>query len=73
MYLKKYLESRTSESETLEPDTPLFKLDPQRRVSHEFIRAQLATRDIWKAINDSGYSWRPYVFSAYFAMALDNA
>ncbi len=72
-YLKEYLESRISEGDILEPETPLFKLDPQGRVRHKFIRTQLATRDIRKAITDSGYSWRPYVLRAYFATALDNA
>ncbi len=37
------------------------------------MRTQLATRDLRNAINDSGYSWRPYVLRAYFATALDNA
>ncbi len=73
MYLKEYLEARLNEGDVLKPDTPLFKLDPQGRISHEYIRTQLATRDIRKAINDSGYSWRPYVLRAYFATALDNA
>ena len=72
-YLKEYLESRISEGETLAPDTPLFRLDPQGRISHKFMRTQLATRDIRKAIKESGYSWRPYVLRAYFATALDNA
>ena len=73
LYLKEYLESRMKEGEALKSDTPLFKLDPQGRISHEYIRTQLATRDIRKAINESGYSWRPYVLRAYFATALDNA
>ncbi len=72
-YLKEYLESRMNEGDILKPETPLFKLDPQGRISHEFIRTQLATRDIRIAINEAGYSWRPYVFRAYFATALDNA
>ena len=72
-YLKEYIESRLNEGDSLTPDTPLFKLDPQGRISHEYIRTQLATRDIRKAIQDSGYSWRPYVLRAYFATALDNA
>ena len=72
-YLKEYLESRMNNGDPLQGDTPLFKLDPQGRISHEFVRTQLATRDIRKAINDSGYSWRPYVLRAYFATALDNA
>ncbi len=72
-YLKEYLESRISEGEDLKADTPLFKLDPQGRISHEYIRTQLATRDIRKAITESDFSWRPYVLRAYFATALDNA
>ncbi|QRF76211.1 site-specific tyrosine recombinase XerC [Thermoplasmatales archaeon] len=72
-YLKEYLESRINEGDDLKADTPLFKLDPQGRISHEYIRTQLATRDIRKAITGSGYSWRPYVLRAYFATALDNA
>ena len=72
-YLKEYLESRISEGENLKANTPLFKLDPQGRISHEYIRTQLATRDIRKAITEAGFSWRPYVFRAYFATALDNA
>ena len=72
-HLKEYLESRIAEGETLVPDMPLFRLDPQGRVSHKFMRTQLATRDIRKAIKESGYSWRPYVLRAYFATALDNA
>ncbi len=72
-YLKEYLESRISEGEALKADTPLFKLDPQGRIIHEYIRTQLATRDIRNAITESGYSWRPYVLRAYFATALDNA
>ena len=72
-YLKEYLEQGMNEGDVLKADTPLFKLDPQGRISHEFIRTQLATRDIRKAINESGYSWRPYVLRAYFATALDNA
>lgn len=72
-YLREYLESRLSEGESLRPDDPLFKLDPQGRISHKFIRTQLATRDIRNAITDSGFKWRPYVLIAYFATALDNA
>ncbi len=71
-YLKEYLESRVHEGDVLTPNTPLFKLDSQGRISHEYIRTQLATRDIEKAINDSGHSWRPCVFRAYFATALEN-
>jgi len=72
-YLREYLETRISEGDVLTPETPLFKLDPQGRISHSFIRTQLATRDIRKAIVSSGFSWRPYVLRAYFATALDNA
>lgn len=72
-YLKEYLESVMKEGDILTPETPLFKLDPQGRISHKFIRTQLATRDIRIAIKSAGYSWRPYVLRAYFATALDNA
>ena len=72
-YLKEYIESRINNGEVLTPETPLFKLDSQGRISHKFIRTQLATRDIRMAINNSEYSWRPYVLRAYFATALDNA
>ena len=72
-YLREYMETRISDGDVLTPETPLFKLDPQGRISHKFIRTQLATRDIRKAIVSSGFSWRPYVLRAYFATALDNA
>jgi site-specific recombinase XerC/dsDNA-binding SOS-regulon protein len=72
-YLKEYLEVRIREGDNLKADTPLFKLDSQGRISHEYIRTLLATRDIRKAITESGFSWRPYVLRAYFATALDNA
>ncbi len=35
MYLKEYLESRVKYGDELKPNTPLFKLDPQGRISHE--------------------------------------
>ena len=54
------------------PETPLFKLDPQGRIAHSFIRTQLAIRDIRKVIVSCGFAWRPYVLRAYFATALDN-
>ena len=72
-YLREYMETRISDGDILTPETPLFKLDPQGRITHSFIRTQLATRDIRKAIVSSGFSWRPYVLRAYFATALDNA
>ena len=72
-YLKEYLELRMNEGDILKPEMPLFKLDPQGRISHEFIRTQLATRDIRIAINEAGYSWRQYVLRTYFATVLDNA
>ena len=72
-YLREYMETRISDGDVLTPETPLFKLDPQGRIAHSFIRTQLATRDIRKAIVSSGFSWRPYVLRAYFATALDNA
>ena len=72
-YLREYMEKRISDGDVVTPETPLFKLDPQGRIAHSFIRTQLATRDIRKAIVSSGFSWRPYVLRAYFATALDNA
>ncbi|MCL4323548.1 MAG: site-specific integrase [Candidatus Thermoplasmatota archaeon] len=72
-YLKEYLEARIKGGDKLKTETPLFGLDPQGRITHDFIRTQIATRDIRTAITGSGYSWRPYVLRAYFATALDNA
>jgi site-specific recombinase XerC len=72
-YLKEYIELRISVGDIIGPETPLFKLDPQGRISHKFIRTQLATRDIRLAINSAEYKWRPYVLRAYLATALDNA
>ena len=72
-YLREYMETRINNGDVLTPETPIFSLDPQGRVSHSFIRTQLVTRDIKKAIVNAGLSWRPYVLRAYFATALDNA
>jgi hypothetical protein len=62
--------------ERVDPNTPLLGFDVFLRGQHkgnEFLRTQLVTRDIKRALDASGLKMRPYVLRSYFATALDIA
>lgn len=74
IYLKEYLNERINEGEKLRPESPVILPDinmSRKKTENQFLETQLISREIKKAIKKTGFKWRPYVFRAYFATALD--
>jgi len=55
------------ESPVILPDINMSR----KKTENQFLETQLISREIKKAIKKTGFKWRPYVFRAYFATALD--
>ncbi len=72
-YLKEYLEDRISGGEQLTEDSPVIYYERNVKKSHECMPTFYVTRDIREVIRVAGFDWRPYIFKAYFASALDSA
>ncbi|MDG7007374.1 MAG: site-specific integrase, partial [Nitrososphaerota archaeon] len=64
-YIQEYLQERVKQGEKLTPESPALAFDPRGVKKNSFLRTSLVTRDIKEAIVKAGFSWRPYVLSAY--------
>ncbi|MCL5782934.1 MAG: site-specific integrase [Candidatus Thermoplasmatota archaeon] len=76
IFLKEYLDQRISSGEKLDTDSPVILTDKdmsRKETANDYAMTTLISREIKRAITGSGFTWRPYVFRAYFAMALDIA
>lgn len=70
-YLREYLESRISDGEALEPNSPVLQYDRNVQRKHIYIPTFCIEREIREAIRGAGLTKRPYVLRAYFATAMD--
>lgn len=74
--IKEYVDERIANGERIDAETPLLGFDVFKRGHHksnEFLRTALVTREIKKALNESGLDMRPYIMRSYFGTALDIA
>lgn len=75
-YMKEYLNERINNKEKLSEESPLIlpnESKSRKEMKNRFLETQLISREIKKAIKKAGFTWRPYVFRAYFATNLDIA
>ena len=75
-YMKEYLNERINNKEKLSGESPLIlpnENKSRKEMKNRFLETQLISREIKKAIKKAGFTWRPYVFRAYFATNLDIA
>ena len=75
-YLREYLEQRIRSGESLNRNSPLLLPDKdmsRKEEVNDFAMTVFVSRWLKKAITRAGLNWRPYIFRAYFATALDIA
>ena len=75
-YLREYLEQRIRSGESLNRNSPLLLPDKdmsRKEEVNDFAMTIFVSRWLKKAITRAGLDWRPYIFRAYFATALDIA
>jgi integrase len=74
-YIEEYLAERKRNGEIINPDSPvvLSNTSMNRKGRNKFLTTNSISNELRKAITGAGFTFRPYVFRAYFATGMDRA